>query len=94
MDISLESLEEAVSIWRKTHTAAKNNADNSKDTAVEMSEQCRLRVLGNGKWVEVDNNGNVVNSSGVNPVDKSSGDALRAPQSNTFTGHFRSSGGP
>jgi hypothetical protein len=50
--------------------------------------------IGNGQWVEVDDNGNVVNNVGANAVDKSSGDALRAPQSNTFTGRFRSPAGP
>jgi hypothetical protein len=50
--------------------------------------------IGNGQWVEVDDNGNAVNSSGVNPVDKLSGDAFRAPQSNTFTGQFKSTTSP
>ena len=50
--------------------------------------------IGNGQWVEVDDNGNVVNGGGANPVDKSSGEGLRAPQSNTSTGRFRSPGGP
>ena len=50
--------------------------------------------IGNGQWVEVDDNGNVANSTGANAVDKSSGDALTTPQSNTFTGRFRSPAGP
>ncbi len=41
--------------------------------------------IGNGQWVEVDDNGNVANSTGANAVDKSSGDAFRTPQSNMVT---------
>ena len=50
--------------------------------------------IGNGRWVDVDDNGNVVNSTGVNAVDKSSGDDVRTMQSNTTTGRFRSPAGP
>jgi hypothetical protein len=48
----------------------------------------------NGRWVDEDDNGNVVNSTGVNAVDKSSGDDVRTMQSNTTTGRFRSPAGP
>ena len=50
--------------------------------------------IGNGQWVEVDDNGNVVNSTGVNAIDKSSGNDVRVLQSNSTTGRFRSPSGP
>jgi Carboxypeptidase regulatory-like domain len=34
-------------------------------------------LIGGGRWVEVDDNGNPVNNSGMNSVDKTSGSALQ-----------------
>jgi hypothetical protein len=49
--------------------------------------------IGNGQWVEVDDNNNVVrNSTAENSVDKSSGNDVKAMQMST--GRFRSPGGP
>jgi len=45
-------------------------------------------LIGGGQWVDVDDNGNVVNNSGVSSVEKSS-----AMQTNLFTAHPKSPGG-